>query len=917
MRSSLFARSRLGRLLAPVLGACLVLGAGFSSAHPATAAPLPTAPAAALATPKAPLPSAVALAAPKALLPTAVAPGGPVTKAPDQAYHPATAAIDADLSAGKLSLDDALLYKLLLLRSQAGLPRAYRPTVSLHDGTPIVMDITASLAKASPTVQQYIQYWLASPDARKKLAAPTLTGVRGPAADAARSLLGGIGALAELTYTTPAGHFAVHYYNSGTDTSTLAYAQELGGYFEQSWSYYSGHGYSLPSSPFKVYVKDLGTGLYGVAYSGGIFSDPYIEVNKNFAWAPPNNDPAGTAKGAMKVTAAHEFFHQVQYATLSGPSRAGESWWLESTATFMEDEVFDYVNDYYNYLPTFYSNTNRSLDTIGGGYETVLINKLLKESYNGGNADVVKDVMNGIGLFTSAEESMNAVLTGKGANMKDGFQRFALWNLMTGSRAGGGYYAEAAQYPTFSNFQGNYTLGPANAAHRNITANVPKLAAHYFRITPEAAQTVGKSMTVEVQRASDAGLATVVVRRPSGATEVTPVTFGADNKGKVKVNKFKASNVTEVVLVMSNGDLSNSQSFTWSASLDKPLDLVFLIDTTGSMWDDIANVQAATASIVDTLDHNSEDWRVAVAQYKDFPVYPYGEPSDFPYQAALAFSNNKAGIVAAVNTLSASGGWDWPEAVYSGLMGAITTQGLGAWRPDAHKAIIMMGDAGPHDPEPFTGNTLFSVVAAALSAGVGVSSTPATPAAKTPDVGIMGTNNGAHIYSIVIGWDSDAYNYFSQLSHQTEGEVFRALNASEVVAAILNAIGSASDGASEPPSCEPGAKLTWAAPLFPPDPYHLRLADSLDIKFGYGDCGRFIRDESVMVLIQDQATMNDPDAYPVVAWVYGHDIAIDDGARQYSVRFDPSRYGLAAGTTLHISVYFGERLAGQALVVTE
>lgn len=60
-----------------------------------------------------------------------------------------------------------------------------------------------------------------------------------------------------------------------------------------------------------------------------------------------------------------------------------------------------------------------------------------------------------------------------------------------------------------------------------------------------------------------------------------------------------------------------------------------------------------------------------------------------------------------------------------------------------------------------------------------------------------------------------------------------------------------------------------------------------------------------------------PEAYPVVAWAYGHDIAIDDAAKQYSVRFDASRYGVAPGTTLHVSVYFGDKLAGQALVVTE
>jgi hypothetical protein len=59
------------------------------------------------------------------------------------------------------------------------------------------------------------------------------------------------------------------------------------------------------------------------------------------------------------------------------------------------------------------------------------------------------------------------------------------------------------------------------------------------------------------------------------------------------------------------------------------------------------------------------------------------------------------------------------------------------------------------------------------------------------------------IYSIVVGnggfTDPEAYSYFSQLSEQTGGKAFVAASASEVVDAILEAIGELTGGGDPPP----------------------------------------------------------------------------------------------------------------------
>ena len=48
----------------------------------------------------------------------------------------------------------------------------------------------------------------------------------------------------------------------------------------------------------------------------------------------------------MQVTAAHEFFHAVQFAY----DFYDDSWFMEGTAAWVEDEVYDDVNDNYQYL---------------------------------------------------------------------------------------------------------------------------------------------------------------------------------------------------------------------------------------------------------------------------------------------------------------------------------------------------------------------------------------------------------------------------------------------------------------------------------------------------------------------------------------------------------------------------------------
>jgi len=218
--------------------------------------------------------------------------------------------------------------------------------------------------------------------------------------------------------------------------------------------------------------------------------------------------------------------------------------------------------------------------------------------------------------------------------------------------------------------------------------------------------------------------------------------------------------------INANGIVDDDETDPFDPKDDIKLDLVFLIDTTGSMWDDIAAAKAAAVDIVNKIDSETNDYRIAVVSFEDFPVDPYGNAScgDATYHDVLYFSSDKSQIISAIQSLTLRCGADWPEAHYSALMHCLQKSALGGWRDNVKKVIILMTDAPPHDPEPFTGYTMNDVTSAAIAL------------------------DPAIIYPISIGWDSIARSYMETLAEETGGKVFSASNASDVVDAIMKAI---------------------------------------------------------------------------------------------------------------------------------
>jgi hypothetical protein len=109
-----------------------------------------------------------------------------------------------------------------------------------------------------------------------------------------------------------------------------------------------------PDGRIDIYLTDVGAegGLFGFCTSDdpkgppgypGLDASAYCVLDNDYT---PTQYPITSGVPALQVTAAHEFFHAVQFAY----SALQDRWLMEATAVWMEDQVFDDVNDNYGYI---------------------------------------------------------------------------------------------------------------------------------------------------------------------------------------------------------------------------------------------------------------------------------------------------------------------------------------------------------------------------------------------------------------------------------------------------------------------------------------------------------------------------------------------------------------------------------------
>lgn len=116
------------------------------------------------------------------------------------------------------------------------------------------------------------------------------------------------------------------------------------------------------------------------------------------------------------------------------------------------------------------------------------------------------------------------------------------------------------------------------------------------------------------------------------------------------------------------------------------LDLCFMIDTTGSMGDELSYLQAELGDVISEVrtECPTADIRLGLVFYRD--------EGDEYVTKKFDFTDDIAAAQRALAAESATGGGDYPEAVHEALRAAL---GL-SWREGSKKILVPVLDAPPH-----------------------------------------------------------------------------------------------------------------------------------------------------------------------------------------------------------------------------
>lgn len=307
------------------------------------------------------------------------------------------------------------------------------------------------------------------------------------------------------------------------------------------------------NAKFDVYLKDLGSqGLYGycaperrVRGTRKVASS-FCVLDNDFA-RKQYHAPPGVS---LQVTAAHEFFHAIQF----GYDFKEDPWLLESTATWMEDQVVDGANDNRRYLP--FGQVQRpgtSLDTFDPSglnqYGNWAFWQYLSERHGPGIVRKVwarADARPGRPDMYSVE-ALRAVLARRGG-LGPTFAAYAAGNTVPART-----YAEGASWPAAAGHHRGWRLGPASGPVRTST-RINHLASRNLAFRPARSLRGGRwrlRVNVDGPDRVTGPAVHVIVRRRDGSVTRRHVALNRRGYGTVDV-RFSTREVRLVTVTLAN-----------------------------------------------------------------------------------------------------------------------------------------------------------------------------------------------------------------------------------------------------------------------------------------------------------------------------------------------------------------------------
>ena len=261
-------------------------------------------------------------------------------------------------------------------------------------------------------------------------------------------------------------------------------------------SWYPANSDNGGSNHYDVYIRNLQSNVYGYVSpenfaQSGSFGDnenssttelnalnSYMALRNNYNGFP------GTEEESIKVTAAHEFHHAVQ----SGYDGFEAQWLMEATAVSMEEQVYDEINDCYQYLPSWFNEPHKSLDDQSDHWYGSFIYPQYIYEHLGGYLTLrkiwQKSILNDSYYGDYSHRAISLALSSEGSSFKDALNKMVVANRVMSSNSNAGVftYEEAEAYPvsgptTFTEI--TYTAGTPQSV---TSTNLNRFASQYTRL---------------------------------------------------------------------------------------------------------------------------------------------------------------------------------------------------------------------------------------------------------------------------------------------------------------------------------------------------------------------------------------------------------------------------------------------------
>ncbi|MCW2798360.1 MXAN_6640 family putative metalloprotease [Nocardioides sp.] len=296
------------------------------------------------------------------------------------------------------------------------------------------------------------------------------------------------------------------------------------------------------NSKFDVYLKELGgQGLYGycapeyTVKGEKYIASGYCVLDDDFARSQFGRAPIKS----LRVTAAHEFFHAIQFAY----DDTEDHWFMEATATWMEERFADEVNDNRQYLPYGQvKDPGSSLDIFNQNgfnqYGNWPFFEYLSEKYGNG---VVKSIWNKAYAGKGAPDAYSIQAVKQVLDQKAGFAN-VFRSYAAANTNPSGAYAEGSHWPSAA-ISKTWSLGKSARVAKRST-HIDHLASRNFVIKPDNSLQGSRwqaSVTVNAPSAGSTPAAYLIIKKSQGGSIRKGIPLSDKGYGKVTFSFSRAS----------------------------------------------------------------------------------------------------------------------------------------------------------------------------------------------------------------------------------------------------------------------------------------------------------------------------------------------------------------------------------------